>query len=217
MVEEFAWEKTRVVERQRRKEARPTLMQIDRGTRWRLGAFKPQRRDLYRSLFKPGRVLDVGCGKGRHVPPPFVPYGIEISKALYEKAAAHMAKRGGQAIHGPASEAIATFPDRYFSGVVLSSVVEHELRPLQLLSHVARVLEKDGKAYIRLPNFGSFNRVLGGGHWCGFRHPDHVNYFTTNSLRSMAADAGLAMKLLHPIRTPFDDNINAILTPMAKH
>lgn len=217
MVEEFAWEKTKVVEKKRREEARPAIMKIDRSTRWRLGAFKQKRKDLYRSLFKPGRVLDVGCGEGRNIRKPFVPYGIEISKALYEKAAANMSKRGGQAVHGPAAEAIATFPDGFFSGVVLSSVVEHEVRPMQLLSHVARVLEQDGKAFIRVPNFGSLNRVITGGHWCGFRHPDHVNYFTANSLRSMAADTGLAMKLLHPVRTPFDDNINAVLTPTAKH
>ena len=217
MVEEFAWEKTKVVEKKRREEARPAVAKIDQSTRWRLGAFKQRRPDLYRSLFKPGRVLDVGCGEGRQIPKPFVPYGIEISKALYEKAAANMSKRGGQAIHGPAAEAIAKFPDRYFTGVILSSVVEHELRPMDLLSHVARVLEQDGKAYIRVPNFGSFNRMINGGHWCGFRHPDHVNYFTTHSLRSMAAKAGLAAKLLNPVRTPFDDNINAILTPMARH
>ncbi len=216
MVEEFAWEKTKVVEKKRRKEARPAVIKLDQSTRWRLGAFKQKRKVFYRSLFKPGRVLDVGCGEGRISPRSFIPFGIEISKALYEKAAANMAKRGGRAIHGPAAEAITTFPDGYFSGVILSSVVEHELRPLQLLSHVARVLEKDGKAYIRVPNFGSLNRLLTGGHWCGLRHPDHVNYFTTNSLRGMAADAGLAVKLLHPVRIPFDDNINAILTPVAK-
>jgi SAM-dependent methyltransferase len=217
MVEEFAWEKTKVVEKERRNESRPVVMQIDRSTRWRLGAFKQKRKDLYRSLFKQGRVLDVGCGGGRNIPKPFVPYGIEISKALYEKAEAKLAKRGGQAIHGAAAEIITTFSDGYFTGVVLSSVVEHELRPKQLLTHVARVLEKDGKAFIRVPNFGSLNRVIAGGHWCGIRHPDHVNYFTTKSLRSMAAEAGLAVQLLNPVRTPFDDNINAVLTPMAKH
>jgi SAM-dependent methyltransferase len=217
LVEEFAWQKTKIVEQKRREEARPAVAKLDQSTRWRLGAFKQRRPDLYRSLFKPGRVLDVGCGQGREIPRPFVPYGIEISRSLYEKAAVNMAKRGGQAVHGAAADAIATFPDRYFTGVILSSVVEHEVRPMELLSHVARVLESDGKAFIRVPNFGSLNRVAAGSHWCGFRHPDHVNYFTTHSLRGMAAKAGLAVKLLNPIRTPFDDNINAVLTPMAKH
>jgi SAM-dependent methyltransferase len=217
LVEELAWEKTKVVEQKRREVTRPAITRIDQSTRWRLGAFKRRRPDLYRLLFKPGRVLDVGCGEGRNVPKPFVPFGIEISKALYDKAVVNMAKRGGQAVHGAAAEAIATFPDRYFSGVILSSVVEHEVRPAELLTHVARVLEADGKAFIRVPNFGSLNRLVGGAHWCGFRHPDHVNYFTTHSLRGMAAKAGLTVKLLNPIRTPFDDNINAVLSPMARH
>jgi SAM-dependent methyltransferase len=217
LVEEFAWERTKVAEKQRRAQTRPTVTKIDQSTRWRLGAFKPKRKDLYRSLFREGRVLDVGCGDGRNIPKPFIPYGIEISKALYEKAAVKFAKRGGEAVHGAAAEAITKFSDGYFTGVVLSSVVEHELKPKTLLTHVARVLEKDGKAFIRVPNFGSLNRVVVGSHWCGFRHPDHVNYFTTHSLRSMAAEAGLAVKLLSPVRTPFNDNINAVLTPMAKH
>jgi SAM-dependent methyltransferase len=217
LIDEFAWEKTKVAEQKRREETRPAINRIDQSTKWRLGAFKQRRPDLYRSLFKAGRVLDVGCGDGRNVPKPFIPYGIEISKALFEKAAVNMAKRGGQAVHGSAAEAITTFPDRYFTGVILSSVVEHEVRPAELLSHVARVLEPDGKAFIRVPNFGSLNRLVGGAQWCGFRHPDHVNYFTMHSLRGMAVKSGFDVKLLNPVRRPFDDNINAVLILTAKH
>ena len=210
--EEFAWEKTFVQEAARRSEARPAVAAVDKATRRRLHLFRKPRAELYRGLFKPGRVLDVGCGNGTVVPPPFVPFGIEISLAAYEQAAKIMAARGGRAVRGPASEAIGGFLDGYFTGVILSSVLEHESEPRRLLAGVARVLVADGAAYIRVPNFGSINRVVNGGNWCGFRHPDHVNYFTVASLRRMATDCGLKLRLLHPIRLPLDDNINAVLT-----
>lgn len=213
--DEFAWEKTAPAEIDRRKEARPAMMWADRKTRWRLTMFRRSRSDLYRRLFRPGRVLDVGCAGYVAPPEPFIPYGIEISKALYERAVPLMEARGGKAVHGPAAEAIGGFPDGFFSGVILSSVVEHEVQPKRLLAEVARVLEPDGSAYIRVPNFGSINRMVNGGGWCGFRHPDHVNYFTLTSLKRMTKDCGLGVHLLHPIRLPVDDNINAVLTRVA--
>lgn len=213
--EEFAWEKTAPAETERRHAARPLFMWIDDLTRWRLSLFRSDRGDLYRRLFKPGRVLDVGCGGYVAVPEPFVPYGIEISKVLYERSAQLMEARGGKALPGPAAEAIGAFPDGFFSGVILNSVVEHEVQPKRLLAEVARVLEPDGSAQIRVPNYGSVNRLVNGGGWCGFHHPDHANYFTLASLKRMAKDCGLALRLLHPIRLPVDDNINAVLTRVA--
>ncbi len=212
LVEEFAWEKASAAETVRRRKTRPLLMWLDRATRWRLHMLRGTRQDFYRRLFRPGRVLDVGCGSGTGLPETFIPYGIEISQALYERAKINMVARGGDVLHGGAADAIAAFPDRYFTGVVMSSVVEHERSPRQLLAHVARVLEDDGKAYIRVPNFGSINRAVGGANWCGFRHPDHVNYFTVASLRRMVAACKLKIRLLNPVRLPLDDNINAVLS-----
>jgi predicted SAM-dependent methyltransferase len=125
-----------------------------------------------------------------------------------------MRTRGGHAIHAPAVEGVKQFPDRYFSGILLRSFLEHEAQPKALLKECARVLAPYGAIYVRVPNFGSLNRRVLGGKWCGFRHPDHVNYFTTRSLAAMAGDFGLTLELLNPIRLPFDDNINAVLKPV---
>ncbi len=54
------------------------------------------------------------------------------------------------------------------------------------------------------------NRRLLEAKWCGFRYPDHVNYFTTQSLRSITGDCGVRLKLLN-LCLPLDDNINAVL------
>jgi len=53
-------------------------------------------------------------------------------------------------------------------------------------------------------------RVIGA-KWCGFRYPDHVNYFTLHSLRDVAARAGFSCQLVNKISLPVDDNISVLL------
>lgn len=215
LVHEFAWEKTRAAEAKRRKAHSPVRLGIDQATRWRANIFAPDLGRKLRRAFAPGRVLDVGCGSGKKVPEPFIPFGIEISEELFNTADASMRARGGRAIHAPAVEGIRQFDDRYFSGIVLRSFLEHEARPKELLMECSRVLAETGAIYVRVPNYGSVNRKVLGFKWCGFRYPDHVNYFTNASLAAMARDCGLKLRLLNPLRLPFDDNINGLLRPAA--
>ena len=211
LVSNFAWEKTRVAEVKRRKEKSPLRMWLDGATRWRAGIYSPEVGDRLQLLFRPGPVLDVGCGSGKKVPEPFIPFGVEISEELCREADAHMRPRGGRAVHAPAVDGVKQFPERYFTGILLRSFLEHEAQPRALLAECARVLAADGAIYVRVPNFGSLNRRVLGAKWCGFRYPDHVNYFTTSSLAAMAGAFGLELTLLNPVRLPFDDNINAVL------
>jgi SAM-dependent methyltransferase len=209
--DEFAWEKTFAAETVRRKEARPVVAAVDESTRWRLRLFSRDRQALYRRIFAPGRVLNVGCGANVGLPRPFIPYGIEISRELHARAVPAFRARGGEVVFGPAAILIDQFPAGYFSGVVLSSVLEHETEARKLLKGVARVLADSGVAYVRVPNFASLNRRVMGAAWCGFRYPDHVNYFTPESLRRMAAECGLGLRLLTPMTLPVNDNINGIM------
>lgn len=102
--------------------------------------------------------------------------------------------------------------EHYFDGVLLNSFLEHEVNPFILLKEAHRTLKDTGVVYIRVPNYGSLNRKVMGHKWCGFRFPDHVNYFTTKSLAEMAKKAGFKMKIMNPLTIQFDDNIKAVLT-----
>ena len=211
LVSEFAWEKTVVEATAKRKAQSPVLSWISRKTRWRLSLLSPDMATILRKTFPPGRVLDVGCGVGRYVPEPFIPFGIEVSEEQARIAHARMAERGGKTIQAPALEGVGEFADGYFSGVLLHGFLEHEKDPKPLLQEVRRVLADEGAVYVRVPNYASVNRRVMGAKWCGFRHPDHVNYFTLASLRKMTADCGFSLKLLSPLRLPFDDLIKVIL------
>lgn len=212
MVDEFAWEKTWSVERERRVSERPVSMSASMIWRRVRRPFRKSEQPLYSKLFELGAVLDVGCGLGNRIPEEFVPFGIELSRRLNEAANEQMRPRDGYCVFAPAVEGIEMFDAGFFSGIILRSFLEHEWQPKELLTNANRVLRNDGKIYVRVPNFASLNRRARGANWCGFRWPDHVNYFTPESLRTLAADSGFTMTLLNPITIAIDDNIKTVLT-----
>jgi len=209
--EDFAWEKTYVAEHERRLAESPILYRLDVATRVRHSAFRKSMEDKWKTWFGKGAVLDIGCGSAANNYPGFTPYGIEISKELAAKADKKMHLSGGYCIFGPGAEAIGKFDADMFDGIVMSSYLEHEEEPQKVLNGAARSLKQKGKIYVRVPNFNSLGRKLAGKKWCGFRYPDHVNYFTVADLDRLASKCDLEVNLLNPIRLPFDDNINALL------
>lgn len=210
--QDFAWEKTYETEHERRLTENPVVYRLDLATRFRHTLFRKSTSDKYRQWFGAGNILDIGCGAAQERLDGFTPFGIEISDDLAAKADASMRAQGGYCVHGPGATSFGGFKAGFFDGIVMFSYLEHEEHPLTVLEHATRVLKPNGAIYVRVPNFGSVNRKLAGRKWVGFRYPDHVNYFTVATLRDIAARAGLQVSLLNPIRLPFDDNINALLT-----
>lgn len=212
LVEEFAWEKTYVSEHERRIQESPIAYRLDVATRARHNWFRKPNGQRYSAWFGGGNILDIGCAESPERLKGFKHFGIEISQELARAGDQEMRKSGGYCIHGPGAEAIWEFEPDFFNGIVMRSYLEHEQDPLTVLKGASRVLNRDGAIYVRVPNYGSLNRKMFGKKWCGFRYPDHVNYFTISDLKRISAKAGLVVKLLNPFRVPVDDNINALLT-----
>lgn len=210
--EEFAWEKTY----EAKKEASVGSTRLSPLGRWfkrNLPYFGRNRSAKYARWFQNGKVLDIGCGARSHVPEPMTPFGIELSRSLHEQADAYMRARGGYCLFGAGAEAIWDFDENQFDGILMHSYLEHETQVLHVLRGAYQTLKPTGKLFIRVPNYGSLNRRVVGKTWCGFRHPDHVNYFTTRTLRAVAAKAGFDLAITNPLTLPIDDNINALLSP----
>lgn len=210
LVEDYAWEKTWATEKAARLEARPLLQRADLATRWRHRIGRRPDAERYREWFGSGNLLNVGCAGAREQYPGFTQYGIEISEDLAARADANLRAQGGYCVHGPGAEAVASFPDAMFDGVILRSYLEHEDHPRTVLRHVARILKPGARAYVRVPNFNSVGRRIFGRNWVGLRYPDHVQYFTLATLQDLARRTGFTVRLLNPIRLPLDDNINAL-------
>lgn len=214
--ETMAWERTTKIEEQRRAEIRPISYKASKHTRFRKSILpKKTMLGYIGKRIDGGNVLDLGCGDGHAMagfPARFIPFGIEISANLARAAAAAFDGRGGGAINAPSIEGLGKFPESYFAAASLRSYLEHEAEPLPVLKELRRVLAPDGIAVVKLPNYGSLNRLVMGRRWCGFRYPDHLNYFTPDTLGAMAAKAGFATNFGLTGCLPTSDNMWAVLT-----
>ena len=211
----MAWEKTGAAELERRAVIRPLSFRLSRATRLRMALLpRKQIADLVARHAAPGNVVDLGCGTGgqlSRLPAGYVPFGIEISTEAAAEADARFRQRGGCALNQPALLGLETFAADFFTAASLRSYLEHELQPRAVLGALRRVLKPGGAVIVKVPNYGSLNRRVTGPKWCGFRYPDHLNYFTPKTLRAMAEDCGYRVRFGPTDRLPTSDNMYAVL------
>jgi SAM-dependent methyltransferase len=214
LIEDFAWEKTYTEERRRRFSDEPILR------RWRpisnFIRFKVFKRNKLASLLKrfsgPGRILDVGCGNGRKLNNMLAksqePWGIEISKVLAEKANEVLSLRGGRCIQNDGLSGLSSVQDGFFDAIMMMSYLEHEINPRAVCEAANRCLRVGGHLIVKVPNHSSWNRRVRKKKWCGYRFPDHVNYFTPTSLTELLRDSGFNIVKFNWLdRLPTSDNM----------
>jgi SAM-dependent methyltransferase len=209
----FAWEVTSKAKTA--KGGSTALSSVVRKIRAATVGLHRDKNDKFRDWFNAGHVLDIGCGTGTRIKPPMTPYGIELSNELHAVSDKYMRAHGGYCQHGAGATAIWEFDEAQFDGIVMFSYLEHETDVLGVLRGALRALKDTGAVFIRVPNFGSLNRRVIGPKWCGFRYPDHVNYFTLSSLTNIASTAGFDTTLINRFTLPFDDNITVLLRKSA--
>ena len=165
--------------------------------------------------FNEGNILDLGCGGGEQImelAERFVPFGIDISTRLTQRADILFRQHNGNAVNASAIEGLKKFPAGFFVAASLRSYLEHEMNPQPVLLELHRVLKADGLAVIKVPNYACWNRKIMGKRWCGFRFPDHLNYFTPQTLGKMASACGFKIDFGITGCMPTNDNMWAVIT-----
>ncbi len=215
----FAWENANAIKLKNRRQKSPLRTRLDMATRFRTKIAKKTPDDYLRKAFagrggRP-RVLDIGCGAGGYLAAlavAYTPFGVEISSELARAAQVICGPAGGEVLAMSSLDGLAHFEAGGMDGVVLRSYLEHESQPKPLLSGCHRVLRAGGVVVVKVPNYGSLNRRVMGTKWCGFRYPEHVNYFTPASLARMARETGFAIRQSFFDALPSSDNMWAVLT-----
>ena len=145
-----------------------------------------------------GRVLDVGCGAGsvakavRRERGDLEVHACDVSRSAI---AAANASPDGVDFRLATAERL-PFGDGELDFVWILDVLEHVEDPEQVLREVARVLKPGGGFHIVLPlegQPGSLYRLVGcGTRWTAkVRHGGHIQIFSADRFRAVAASAGL--------------------------
>jgi SAM-dependent methyltransferase len=154
------------------------------------------RREFARSVafirrFRPsGRLLDLGCAYGFFLYEArryFEVSGIELA----ESAAAFCRRAGLPVISGEADDAnMARIGE--VEVITLFDVIEHLPHPRDTLALCCRYLKPGGLIVITTGDFDSLAARLMGSKWRLMTPPQHLWFFTRESLRRMAESLGLS-------------------------
>jgi SAM-dependent methyltransferase len=153
--------------------------------------------DVIRRYRRGGRLIELGCAYGfflQEAKPYFDVAGIELA----EDAAAHARRSGLNVLGGVADEAI--LGELGPADVtVLLDVIEHLPDPRATLQAAVRHLNPGGIVVITTGDFSSLYARLAGSHWRLMTPPQHLWFFTPESMRRLAGGLGLAVEALeHP-------------------
>lgn len=136
-----------------------------------------------------GRLLDYGCGPGyfheQAALRGFEAHGCDLGE--WTQAAAK--KRGVENLHVGRLQDL-PFPDGYFDVVHSAQVLEHLPRPQADLAELYRLLRPGGLLYVDVPNYRTLPIMLGRDDFMLNLPPQHLNYFTPATLRSLLKRAG---------------------------
>lgn len=146
---------------------------------------------ISRFVTPPGRLLDIGCGVGSFAETAmragWNAWGYEISSAGYDAACRRL---NGQVLSGRLED----IPSGWADCLTLFSVVEHNMKPDDLLEQACRICKPGGWIIFNVPNAESietmFSKIF---HinWLGF-NVSHSWYWTEKSVRRMAYKAGIS-------------------------
>ncbi|RLC82161.1 MAG: hypothetical protein DRJ03_05070 [Chloroflexi bacterium] len=138
-------------------------------------------------MYKRGKLLDVGCGKGR-----FLAYaathgwnvrGVEPSENGRRFARNMLGDRAVRSLDELRSV-------ERFDVVTLWHVLEHISEPVKMLRQIRSYVKPGGSLFIAVPNFASLQAQMGRGHWSHLDIPRHYVHYAPDTLKYALTLAG---------------------------
>lgn len=150
--------------------------------------------DTFEPFRKANNLLDVGVGnaffaeiaikRGWNV------FGTELTDETMKIAE----KKGVIMSKGKLEDV--PFEANFFDLVVCIEVIEHVSFPKTFVQEIHQLLRNGGMVYLSTPNFNSLLRRRLKGKYDVISYPNHLSYFTANTLKSLFASEGFSKQSL---------------------
>lgn len=165
---------------------------------------------------EPGtRVLDAGCGSGRHLCEPFRRPGVHVAGVDLKwddlrKARGFLSlmssETSGQWVVARADVTKLPFADDFFDIVVCSEVLEHIEDNRAAIGELVRVLKRGGDLVVTVPRYWP-ERICWALSRAYHREPGgHIRIYRKAELMTLLADAGLRCRRIryrHGLHAPY--------------
>lgn len=143
-------------------------------------------------------LLDIGCGVGD-----FLLYakekGCDITGIEPNDDARKIAeKKLNCKILSP--EELQNIPDNSFDVVTMWHVLEHVADLKTEIHHLQRILRKDGRLIVALPNHKSYDAEYYKDKWAAYDVPRHLNHFSQTSIRNIFKETKLQLIDTKPLK-----------------
>lgn len=105
-------------------------------------------------IFKPGKILDVGCGNCRNLLPfsKFDCYGVDFSENMINEAKKFVSKKNMKVTLKVGNVTKLPFKDKSFDYVLSFAMLHHLKNPEKGVKEISRILKLGGRAYISIWN-----------------------------------------------------------------
>ena len=144
---------------------------------------------IHRYFRLPGRVLDIGCGRGWMLAKlkqlGWECYGTEWSETLVK-----LHQQNGLQVVRELDLRDCHFPDQFFDAVTLWHVFEHIPNPVEILSEIHRILKPGGLIVLATPDVGGLSARLTRQAWFSLDVPRHLFHYSHNTLAAIIERAG---------------------------
>lgn len=145
-------------------------------------------REIERYSNNTGRLLDVGCGKGRFVTVANRIGWQGMGQDFSCSQAGFATRRSGARVWcGDLKE---FKHDNQFDVVSAWHVLEHTHNPADMISTMRSLTAKDGVVAIEVPNFQSWQSFIGKGRWFQSDVPRHLWHFSSEGLERLLENNG---------------------------
>lgn len=141
---------------------------------------------------RPGRILDIGCGDATMLSflaqKGWESHGTELSAVSAKEAR----KKPRLKIDITENVCELNYPDQYFDVVTLWHVLEHIPNINDTLKEIRRILKPSGYFILEVPNFSSFQSIIGKGKWFHLDAPRHIYHFEKETLNKLLFKHGFS-------------------------